>query len=60
MITYTGVSKTETKDQYDFMGLSTDEKPTLEEFPDMRNGSSYMEIDTKKLYFWDAENEQWV
>ena len=60
MITYTGVSKTETKDQYDFMGLSTDEKPTLEELPDMRNGSSYMEMDTKKLYFWDAENEQWV
>lgn len=60
MITYTGNSKTEKDYQYDFEGLSTDTKPTIEDFPSMRNGSSFFEMDTKKLYFYDADNEQWV
>ena len=60
MITYTGKSKTESDYQYDFEGLSTDTKPTLTEYPNMRNGSSFLEMDTKKIKFWDADNEQWV
>ena len=34
--------------------LSTDTKPT-----DWDSGSILMEIDTSKVYIYDAENEQW-
>ena len=34
--------------------------PTLEEFADMGNGSSFLEMDTKKIYFYDADNNQWI
>ena len=60
MITFTGVSKTETDHQYDFSGLSTDTKPTIADYPNMRNGSSFLEMDTKKIYFYDADNDAWV
>lgn len=60
MISYTGNSKTENDYKYDFEGLSTDQKPTLEEFADMGNGSSFLEMDTKKIYFYDADNNQWI
>lgn len=60
MITFTGVSKTETDYQYSFSGLSTDDKPTLTDYPNMRNGSSFFEMDTKVVKFWDAGNETWV
>lgn len=36
-------------------GLSTDEKPT----ENVSNGSIFIEIDTSKIYFYDAENSQW-
>lgn len=38
-----------------YNGLSTDEKPV----EDVENGSAYMEMDTGKLYLYDAENETW-
>lgn len=38
----------------EFRGLST-EKPT-ENIP---NGSVFIEIDTSKIYFYDAENQEW-
>ena len=60
MVTVSSPSQTDGKIKYDLDGLSTDTKPTLTEYPDMKNGSTYMEMDTKKLYMWDAENEQWV
>ena len=60
MVTYTGVSKTETTYQYDFEGLSTDDKPTITDYPNMRNGSSFFEMDTKTVKFYDAENDVWV
>ena len=60
MITYTGESKTTDKVVYDFNGLSTDTKPTLTDYPNMDNGSSFMEMDTKTLKFFDLANEQWV
>lgn len=37
-------------------GLSTDTKPTGEKIP---NGSSFLEMDTGTVYFWDKENSQW-
>lgn len=60
MITFTGTPKSNNASNYDFMGLSGDDKPTLEQFPNMENGSSFMEMDTKQLFFWDAEHEEWV
>ena len=35
-------------------GLSTDTKPT-----DADNGCIFIEMDTGKIYFYDAENKQW-
>ena len=34
--------------------LSTDDKPT-----DVANGSTLIEMDTKKVYFYDEEGSQW-
>lgn len=39
-----------------YYGLSTDNsKPTT----DVANGSAFVEMDTSKLYFYDAEGETW-
>lgn len=37
-----------------YAGLSTDGKPT-----DASNGSVFIEMDTGKLYFYDATGETW-
>lgn len=37
-------------------GLSTDAKPT----EGIGNGSAFIEMDTGKLYFYDAAGEQWI
>ena len=37
-----------------YYGLSTDTKPL-----DVANGSAFIEMDTSKLYFFDAENPIW-
>ena len=36
-------------------GLSTDTKPL-----DEPNGSKFVEMDTGKLYLYDAEGEEWL
>ena len=41
---------------YDLRGLSTDEKPTEK----IGNGSTFIEIDTSKIFFFDAESNEWV
>lgn len=42
-------------------GKSTDEKPigTFKGFS-IPNGSTYIEMDTMKLYFYDAEDQVWL
>lgn len=40
-------------------GLSTDTKPTEIDGKEIANGSVFIEIDTQKILFFDAENEQW-
>lgn len=60
MVTVSSPSNTGANGIYDFNGLSTDSKPTKTQYPDMANGSTFMEIDTKVLKFYDAENETWV
>ena len=41
---------------YDIAGLSTDSKPVTE---DVGNGSSFIEMNTSKVYFYDEANHQW-
>lgn len=40
---------------WDFYGLSTDAKPT-----DVGNASTFYEMDTKKLFMFDAQNGAWL
>ena len=40
-------------------GLSTDTKPTEVNEREVGNGSTFIEIDTGKIFFYDAENEEW-
>ena len=60
MVTYTQPSHTSDLVEYDFNGKSTDTKPTIADYPDMANGSTFMEMDTKTLYFYDADSDNWV
>lgn len=43
----------------EFIGLSTDTKPTTYNDSNVGNGSLYVEIDTGKIYFYDLENDTW-
>ena len=43
--------------RWDFIGLSSDEKPTPATSSKVVDGSTFFEADTSKLYFW-TEN-QW-
>lgn len=40
-------------------GLSTDTKPTEINGKTINNGSTFIEIDTGKIYFYDLSNEEW-
>ena len=43
------------KIELEYRGLSTDRKPTEK----VENGSVFIEIDTGKICFYDAENQEW-
>ena len=56
-------SRTKKNDGYilDFNGLSTDTKPTSEyEGDKIKNGSSFFEMDTKDVSFYDENTDSWV
>ena len=40
-------------------GMSTDTKPTQIGDKIIGNGSVFVEIDTEKLYFFDADSQEW-
>lgn len=42
------------KSMVEYKGLSTDTKPAA------ANGSSFLEMDTGDMYYYDADNETWV
>ena len=42
--------------RYECYGKSTDEKPTT----NMTNGSTFYEMDTKKLFMFDEESRSWI
>ena len=55
MVTYAGDGARTNPDMgWDLRGLSADAKPT-----DIPNGSTFLEMDTGKVYAFDAENTQW-
>lgn len=43
----------------DLRGLSTDEKPTEIDGKIIGNGSTFIETDTQKVFFYDEENQEW-
>jgi len=49
----------ETKITVELRGLSTDTKPTEINNKAIDNGSTFIEIDTGKIYFYDLENQEW-
>lgn len=47
--------------EFDFTGLSTDDKPVeAHENMPIANGSSFFEIDTKKIKFYDEGGKSWL
>lgn len=50
------VTADKSKDQATFFGLSTDVKPTGAE---VANGSCFLEMDTSKIYLYDADGAEW-
>lgn len=46
---------------FDFCGLSTDEKPVQKyDCRQIDNGSSFLEMDTGSIYFYDMESGEWM
>lgn len=43
--------------RWDFIGLSTDDKPTPATSPKVVDGSTYFAADTSQLFFW--YKDQW-
>ena len=53
--------KDDTKKELDLNGLSTDTKPTVSfEGLKLTNGSTFFEMDTQNVYFYDEESEDWL
>lgn len=47
--------------QFDLYGLSSDTKPTGQfQGKDIGNAATFMEIDTRNVFFYDAEHDIWV
>ena len=53
------VSTSGNERELELIGLSTDTKPITLDGKDIANGTTFIEIDTGKIYLYDAENEQW-
>ena len=54
-ITNAGIVK-EGRQLLDLVGLSTDDKTT----DGVLNGSSFLELDTQQVSFYDQENDTWI
>lgn len=48
--------ETQQKTRWDFIGLSSDTKPTPSTSTKVVDGSTFFEADTSKLYFWTKDN----
>lgn len=47
-------------DTIPFLGLSTDVKPTTANDKTIPNGSTFFEMDTQEVYFFDGGTETWL
>lgn len=56
MVTLDRMGGTNVINSAEFKGLSTDTKP-IDSVP---NGSTFYEMDTQKVYMFDAENQLWI
>ena len=53
--------KDDTKKELDLNGLSTDTKPTVSfEGLKLTNGSTFFEMDTQNVYFYDEAADDWL
>lgn len=64
MVTIYNINKVEKKNGtikflVELRGLEDDTKPTTIQNGIIENGSSFIEIDTGKLFMYDLENETW-
>ena len=61
MITAFRTTGTDEKGQFEFKGLSTDQKPTgTYDDTVIENGSSFFEMDTQAVKFYNETTESWV
>ena len=61
MVTATRVGGNNELAEFSFKGLSTDTKPTGEwEGTTIKNGSTFFELDTQDVVFYDGANESWL
>lgn len=44
----------------EFVGLSTDTKPVESDTVEIPNGSSFFELDTLEVRFYDKGNKTWI
>lgn len=53
--------KDDTTNELSFKGLSTDTKPTVK-YDDLPiiNGSTFFEMDTQEVYFYDGDTDDWL
>lgn len=61
MITAVRTGGTDVKGTFEFKGLSTDTKPTdTYGNTEIMNGSTFFEMDTQSVSFYDADSNTWV
>lgn len=55
------LSKDDTTNELSFKGLSTDTKPTVNyNSLKITNGSSFFQLDTQEVYFYDESTDSWL
>ena len=55
------VDKHDVGETIPFKGLSTDTKPTVKWYSEkIKNGSTFLEMDTQEIYFYDESTESWL
>lgn len=61
MVTATYKSTADLEGDFEFKGLSTDQKPTETfEGVNINNGSSFFEIDTQVVKFYNEASDTWI
>lgn len=55
------LNKSDVNEPLSFMGLSTDSKPTQTyNGLKIKNGSTYFEMDTQQVYFYNGATDSWL